>query len=49
MFKGLGKALGRAFGTKKEYDFQTYETHETTGDTWINQFREQRVGFFGKG
>lgn len=48
MFKGLKNSLSRIFGTKKEYDFQSYETHEASGNTWINKFREQRIGFFGK-
>jgi len=48
MFKGIGNAT-RIFSKKKWFDFQTYDTHETGKDTWINQIKEKRIGFFGKG
>lgn len=39
----------RIFSKKKGFDFETYTRHETGWDTWINQIREKRIGFFGKG
>lgn len=47
LFKDIGNAF-RIFSKKKGFDFQTYDTHETKGDTWINQIKEKRIWFFGK-
>lgn len=46
MFKGMINAT-RIFSKKKWFDFQTYDTHETTGDTWVNKIKEKSLGFFG--
>ncbi len=46
-FKGIWNAT-RIFSKKKGFDFAKYDTHETKWDTWINQIREKRIGFFGK-
>jgi len=48
MFKWMWNAT-RIFSKKKGFDFTQYDTHETGTDTWINQIRENRIGFFGKG
>jgi len=47
MFKWMRNAT-RIFSKKKGFDFAKYDTHETKWDTWINQIREKRIGFFGK-
>ncbi len=47
MFKWMRNAT-RIFSKKKGFDFAQYDTHETKGDTWINQIREKWIGFFGK-
>jgi len=46
LLKGIRNAT-RIFSTKKGFDFQSYDTHETKWDTRINQIREKRIGFFG--
>ncbi len=46
MFKGMRNAT-RIFSKKKGFDFQTYDTHETGGDTRVNQFKEKKRGFLG--
>lgn len=48
MFTGMFNST-RIFSKKKWFDFQKYDTHETGWETWINQIREKRIGFFGKG
>lgn len=48
MFKGMRNAT-RIFSKKKGFDFTDYDTHETGKDTRINQIKEKRFGFFGKG
>jgi len=48
LFKGVRNAT-RIFSKKKGFDFQVYDTHETGKDTWINQIKEKRIGFFGAG
>ncbi len=48
LFKGIGNAT-RIFSKKKGFDFQSYDTHETGKDTWVNQIKEKRIWFFGWG
>lgn len=43
IFKGIKNAT-RIFSKKKWFEFQSYDTHETTGDTWVNAWKEQRIG-----
>lgn len=47
MFKGIRNAT-RIFSKKKGFDFVTYDTHETGGDTRVNKIKEKRIGFVGK-
>lgn len=44
MFKGMRNAT-RIFSKKKGFDFQTYDTHETTWDTRVNKIKN--FGFLG--
>ena len=46
MFKGMRNAT-RIFSKKKGFDFQKYDTHETTWDTWVNKIKEWGIGFLG--
>jgi len=46
MFKWMRNAT-RIFSKKKGFDFQTYDTHETGWDTWVNQIQEKSFGFLG--
>lgn len=48
LFKDL-KNSTRIFSKKKGFDFETYTRHETGWDTRVNQIKEKRIGFFGKG
>lgn len=46
IFKGIWNAT-RIFSKKKWFDFVKYDTHETWGDTRVNQMNEKNFGFFG--
>ena len=46
MFKWMWNAT-RIFSKKKGFDFASYDTHETTGDTRVNKIREKGFGFLG--
>jgi len=47
MFKGMRNAT-RIFSKKKGFDFQTYDTHETWKNTWVNMIKEGGIGFLGR-
>ncbi len=46
LFKGIKNAT-RIFSKKQGFDFQSYDTHETKGDTRVNQIKEKSFGFLG--
>ena len=46
MFRWMWNAT-RIFSKKKGFDFAKYDTHETTWDTRVNQWKEKHIGFFG--